>query len=389
MIRAIGWAFYLASSWTWCIGMMLPALLSRDHGWPGFAVFAIPNIVGAAAMGWVLTGDSSRRFVRDHAAAIKLFSLVTILFQAFYLGWLSTAYNPAGWIWQLILVVTTAWIGFAVLNRLGKPRLGAVIAWSISIACAIKLWTSSALDTSLPATGVAADSALWLLPVSTLGFLACPYLDVTFHTARQHLSKSHARLAFTLGFGVIFAAMICLTYLARNILAPAGSTGFGQNALAPIDLGKFYIFHALVQLAFTARLHADTARTNRDLKLARLPVALAITIGIAIGVGMSFVEWPAPADVHGREVAYKIILSAYGLLFPAYLLIAGVRGFRPPTRSTWTLLAAVVVLASPFYWIGFIDRESRWLAIGFAIVVAGGLAASLLPQRRERLAHQL
>lgn len=29
------WALFLASSWTWCIGMFLPVLLMRDAGWMG------------------------------------------------------------------------------------------------------------------------------------------------------------------------------------------------------------------------------------------------------------------------------------------------------------------------------------------------------------------
>ena len=49
-----GWAAYLACSWTWCIGMFLPVLLVRDYGVWGWIVFAVPNVLGAAAMGWVL-----------------------------------------------------------------------------------------------------------------------------------------------------------------------------------------------------------------------------------------------------------------------------------------------------------------------------------------------
>ena len=42
----IGWAAFLASSWTWCIGMFLPVLMIRDYGGWGWAVFALPNILG-------------------------------------------------------------------------------------------------------------------------------------------------------------------------------------------------------------------------------------------------------------------------------------------------------------------------------------------------------
>ncbi|MBV8780683.1 MAG: hypothetical protein JO353_04735, partial [Phycisphaerae bacterium] len=51
----LGWAIFLGVSWTWCIGMYLPVLLVRDYGFWGWVVFAIPNVVGAAAMGWTIT----------------------------------------------------------------------------------------------------------------------------------------------------------------------------------------------------------------------------------------------------------------------------------------------------------------------------------------------
>ena len=66
----IGWAAYLACSWTWCIGMFLPVLLYRDFGLRGFILFAVPNVLGAAAMGWVLrTPASSSRLVSRHPGA--------------------------------------------------------------------------------------------------------------------------------------------------------------------------------------------------------------------------------------------------------------------------------------------------------------------------------
>src|SRR5690242_7362807 len=53
-LRVLGWGAYLACSWTWCISMFLPVLLVRDYGVWGFVVFAVPNVIGAGAMGWVL-----------------------------------------------------------------------------------------------------------------------------------------------------------------------------------------------------------------------------------------------------------------------------------------------------------------------------------------------
>src|SRR5678815_2030036 len=71
-------ATFLASSWTWVIGMFLPVLLVREYGIWAWVIFAIPNCVGAAAMGWTLrTREQSLAMVQSHAAACRIFSLVT------------------------------------------------------------------------------------------------------------------------------------------------------------------------------------------------------------------------------------------------------------------------------------------------------------------------
>src|SRR5438105_14205353 len=88
ILRAVLWAIFLACSWTWCIGMFLPVLLVRDYGVWGWVVFAVPNVIGAAAMGWtVRDAEHSRRLVGAHRLAADSFSWVTIAFQMFILLW--------------------------------------------------------------------------------------------------------------------------------------------------------------------------------------------------------------------------------------------------------------------------------------------------------------
>src|SRR6266853_1095528 len=87
-VTACSWAAYLACSWTWCIGMFLPVLLIRDFGCWGYAAFAVPNVLGAAGMGWVLRrSGSSAAITRRHRSATATFSLVTQAFQIFFLFW--------------------------------------------------------------------------------------------------------------------------------------------------------------------------------------------------------------------------------------------------------------------------------------------------------------
>ncbi len=65
--------------------MFLPALLLRDYGWWGFVVFAVPNVVGAAAMGWVLRPGASEAILARHRPMCEAFSLATIAFQAYFI----------------------------------------------------------------------------------------------------------------------------------------------------------------------------------------------------------------------------------------------------------------------------------------------------------------
>src|SRR3954466_11135783 len=83
---SLSWAAFLACSWTWCIGMFLPVLLIRDYGLAGWWVFAVPNVIGAAAMGTVLRdAQASRRLVAAHRTACRWFSIVTICFHGFFI----------------------------------------------------------------------------------------------------------------------------------------------------------------------------------------------------------------------------------------------------------------------------------------------------------------
>ena len=90
--QVVGWALFLGMSWTWCIGMFMPVLMVREWGFWGWVVFTAPNVVGAAAMGWVLRdAAASRRLVGDHLTACSAFSAVTIIFQLSFAGWIVVA----------------------------------------------------------------------------------------------------------------------------------------------------------------------------------------------------------------------------------------------------------------------------------------------------------
>jgi len=85
MFRTVGWGVYCACSWTWCIGMFLPAVLLHRYGWPGFIVFAAANVLGCAAMGYIVrTRQRSQAMVQRHTPMMIAFSAVTIAYQLFF-----------------------------------------------------------------------------------------------------------------------------------------------------------------------------------------------------------------------------------------------------------------------------------------------------------------
>src|SRR5690242_19014571 len=91
------WAIYLAMSWTWCIGMFLPVLLVRDYGGWGWILFAIPNVLGAAAVGWLYRSMDRDRVTAAHAPAMTAFSIVTAGFQIFLACWVIDKLPPDGY----------------------------------------------------------------------------------------------------------------------------------------------------------------------------------------------------------------------------------------------------------------------------------------------------
>src|SRR6267142_6505142 len=83
------WGIFCACSWTWCIGMYLPRIMIERFGWPGFIVFAVPNVLGCAAFGYVVRNRArSDAITARHGAAMTAFSAVTIAYHLFFIVWM-------------------------------------------------------------------------------------------------------------------------------------------------------------------------------------------------------------------------------------------------------------------------------------------------------------
>ncbi|MEM9167151.1 MAG: hypothetical protein AAGB48_09025 [Planctomycetota bacterium] len=384
--RTLGWAAYLGSSWTWCIGMYLPILMVRDLGLAGYLVFAVPNVVGAAAMGWVLRSpESSRRLVEAHPRACWWFSMVTACYHVFWLTWLGVwaigAFQGGHWIAAGMAGIAAA---LALLWPLARAavlaRLAGTAAMLVSLAAMATvlllpdaLWPT--IDRRLASLDIG-DSALWMLPVSLLGFLLCPYLDLTFHRARQQCpTPGSGRVAFTVGFGVFFALMIIFTLIYAGpmigFVDGSGGTGVKIASAAAVALA----LHIGVQWLLTTCIHAQAVNdAHGPSRLARTAPPL---LAVAAGFGAAFAAELRLFDMAPGEVIYRIFLSFYGLVFPAYLWLNGIdlkhRGLRRPTERSLRVTAIAIAVALPFYAAGFLLRIEPWLVPGVLVVLGAKL----------------
>ena len=368
-------AFFLGTSWTWCIGMFLPVLLIRDMGLWGWIVFAVPNVIGAALMGWVLKSpESSQHLIASHGPACRAFSTVTIAFHVFFILWFVPRLIglPAA-------STTFALAAIYLLLTFARPAFDLALSplvWLFSIVMfALFFRTPAAVIPShslLPGT-----DALFLAPACILGFALCPYLDLTFHRTRQALpNPAQSRFAFGLGFGVIFLLMIVFSALYANALDPLLAPDWRAH-LRPF-FGKIIAAHMIVQAAFTMALHARSLATSRITPVGVF--GLIVLCQIAIFAAIYAAVAPRLFNLDFGELTYRLFMSFYGLLFPAYVWIIMVP--RPTTRSAQPkiLTALAILIAAPMFWLGFIQNQMVWLLPAVAVVL---LTPSLVTRTRR------
>ncbi|MFN0010285.1 MAG: hypothetical protein ACKVS8_01440 [Phycisphaerales bacterium] len=388
----LGWAAYLACSWTWCIGMFLPVLLVRDFGLWGFVVFAVPNVIGAAAMGWVLSRSGAEAIRLHHAAAVRAFSVVTAMFQAFFFAWIfaRVGVEQRAAVPTSPLVPAIAFIPLCIIPVLLisgpdiRPRRAAAAVLLVISAIVIfgGFWPKGALDLPTPLLPPEHIPALAL--VCLFGFGLCPYLDATFLRTRTAVANTPSRAAFGIGFLLLFAAMIVGTLLYTPALLSRGPWWF-DNAL-PTQLGLLTALHFAPQLFFTSQAHARESTVPGQWFA---PIWFWLPAALAVGGGMLLFALEPTGVQAGGEFIYRLFMSFYGLVFPAYVWVCVIprrsRGsgdrpaaraaIAPPTRGSLVVCALAVALASPCYWLGFIERQTWWLVPGVAIVLLARLCA--------------
>jgi hypothetical protein len=372
------WALFLGASWTWIIGMFLPVLLVRDYGLWGWVVFAVPNVVGAAAMGWALRdARASAAFVRRHAGACYAFSLVTIAYHVFFAMWMIQRLRGLGFVALAAFVVAT------LVVRGNLTRWGAAAVAMITSFVLWRLLLVQGEFLTLPASDAGrlggAGGALLLLPPFILGFGLCPYLDLTFHRARQLTSRTGGQLAFGVGFGAVFCSMIVFTLLYARWLAPAVD-GISLSTVSTTFLCVHLIVQSAVTVAFHVReLPTRSAFPDRSVARTLIGTSLVVLVGAAV---LGFLASPH-RTVRGHdfgEVIYLCFLGFYGLVFPGYLWIHGFPGKSIgilPAARTMRVLLVMIALAFPAYWMGFVEGKPVWLLPGAVILL---ISRALMPR---------
>jgi hypothetical protein len=227
--------------------------------------------------------------------------------------------------------------------------------------------------------------AAWLAPVCVFGFLLCPYLDLTFHRARQALAPGESRASFGLGFGVCFFVMVIFSLLYAATLWPLLGADWREHVRPA--LGAIIAAHMIVQAAFTLTVHVRSFVTAEVNRRAVLMVVVLAQIALFLGLGANLL--PRYHNLDAGEVIYRLFMAFYGLVFPAYVwlcIVPGRDGRCGVTEGRIRALVLGVVVAAPMFWMGFIENRLAWLAPGLTVILLSRFVASrpaLLPLREE------
>jgi hypothetical protein len=207
----------------------------------------------------------------------------------------------------------------------------------------------------------------WLVPVCLFGFGLCPYLDLTFHRARQGVDSRGAKVAFGAGFGVFFFSMILFTLMYSGVMTERLE---GEMiGLAGVIVGV----HMVVQAGYTIAAHLREVMPVGDGEGKRLAGFLLGAAGVLGGVW-----WLTAGRARVGEVPYLMFMGFYGLVFPAYVWAALMgRG-----KVNWRVLAGGIALAGPCYYVGFVGREMVWLLPGLVIALVAGVVSGKVVGRR-------
>lgn len=306
------WGLFCACSWTWCIGMYLPRIMVERWGWWGFIAFAVPNVLGCSAFGYVVKNRArSQAMVARHASAMICFSSLTVAYHVFFIIWLfeslqgevAMPLTAAGIVFTLAAVFCFLpdrdWLGLSALVY----AISLLAFWRLGIDGLQMIEWSGRQNVALLALA---------LPAIVFGFLLCPYLDLTFHRAIQ---QSPSRHAFAI-FGLTFAAMIVLT------CAVWFDTDYRSARLLP----AMVIAHLLAQSTFTMGAHLRELRVSSHINSG--PVRVIAFFGPLAAAPVLYLAQALSDSPRLGEHLYLAFLTLYGSLFPAWFALGALAARR-------------------------------------------------------------
>ena len=357
--------------------MFLPIMLVRDFGFWGWFAFAVPNVLGAAAMGFILSPQRSQTVVEKHSDACLRFSDVTLAFHGFVLGWLYSQMFG----WAVVVLALLLVIGLTPAMRDQAKAVGiavkiTLISLAVFVCGLIFGWPAAWVDVFSHAQPLRLPlSDVWVFALASVtGFALCPYLDLTFHRARQNTAPGEGRTAFAIGFGVVFLLMIVFSLAYAGMLQPL-VTQYGSITI-PTQWVAVLMIHLTLQVVFTMGLHSREVIARRG-EGSWLRLALIVAVGLLLGV----ITHRTPSEVAGGmihhitpgEVFYRCFLLAYGIAFPAYVFLCMIpMWFGKPSmlvRSTMWIIATAAAL--PFGYVGFVMSKTPWiLGVLLVLIVA-------------------
>ena len=316
--------------------MFLPIVMLQKYGWPGFFLFAIPNVIGCTAFGYVVrTPERSKALVEKYGTAMAIFAIVTIAFHAFFVAMIVQMQHTDSGAMTIIGIAMGLLIVGGLLATL-HTRFWPIVAVGLWIFSAIVGITLLPFEAAIEGTRPWQD-VIWFMPITTLGFLLCPYLDPTFHRAIQETPSKHSFAVFGITFACLIA-MTCLYYddLQRN-----------RTILLTMYLGA--------QTVFTVGVHFKEGCRIAS-KFKKLFVVLAIIAStVAIGIAIR------PHGDDGLVKDYLRFFAFYGFVFPGLVAIFMLtkQSFTPKRLALFSL---VTLLSLPLLEAGYIG-ESPWFTI--------------------------
>src|SRR5439155_4306889 len=129
--------------------------------------------------------------------ALLAFSFITVSFQIFFAWWIFARLGvDADDFFKATMALALIGIFFPSAVRPAAAPWIAAGVFLVSCLCIVQTHRHGSL-TPLATwfhelRNVPPRGAIFMIPVSVFGFLLCPYLDLTFHRARQQLDARQA-----------------------------------------------------------------------------------------------------------------------------------------------------------------------------------------------------